>query len=99
MQDNRLPQLSFRLGAEEIQSVESLAASLGCSRSEAARTALRIGLPLARAGHSLDVHRLILLLEYTQLAVDVIVQREHSDAAPELEKLAQQRMEQYHAPR
>lgn len=99
MTNARLPYLGFRLGAEELKTVDSLAASLDCSRSEAARSALRLGLPLAKAGHSLDIRRLILLLEYTQLAVDVIVQREHSDAAPELEQLAQQRMEKYHAPR
>jgi hypothetical protein len=99
MSSERLPLLSFRLESDELGNIDSLAEFLGCSRSEAARRALRIGLPIARAGHSLDVRRLILLLEYTQAAVDLIVHREHGDLAPALEQIAHERMEEFHAPR
>lgn len=99
MTTERLPYLGFRIGPDELRAVDALALTLECSRSEAARTALRIGLPLARAGHSIDVRRLILLLEYTQAAVDLIVHREHSDLAAGLEKVAYERMEEFHAPR
>ncbi len=99
MSSERLPLLSFRLESEELAGIDTLAKFLGCSRSEAARRALRVGLPLARAGHSIDVRRLILLLEYTQAAVDLIVHREHGDLAPGLEQVAHQRMEEFHAPR
>lgn len=99
MSSERLPLLSFRLESDELGSIDNLAELLGCSRSEAARRALRIGLPIARAGHSLDVRRLILLLEYTQAAVDIIVHREHADVASEIKTIAEERMEAYHAPR
>ena len=50
-------------------------------------------------GYSIDPRRLILLLEYTQAAVDLIVHREHSDLAPGLEQIAHERMEEFHASR
>ncbi len=97
MKETRLPYLGFRLGADELAGIDSLANAQSCSRSEAARSALRLGLPLARAGHSIDIHRLVLLLEYMQASIDVIINREHADAADQLVELAQQRMEQFHA--
>ncbi len=97
MTDSRLPHVGFRLGAGELAALDSLATEQSCSRSEAARSALRLGLPLARAGHSIDIHRLVLLLEYMQASIDVIINREHADAADQLVELAQQRMEQFHA--
>ena len=97
MTQTRLPYLGFRLGENELATVDSIAKLQNCSRSEAARSALRLGLPLARAGHSIDIPRLILLLEYMQASIDVIINREHADAADELIQIAQQRMEQFHA--
>ena len=99
MQEAKPPFIGFQVSTADLASLDEIAVKNGCSRSEAARNALRLGLPLALAGHSLDVRRLILLLEYTQAAVDLIVHREHGDLAQGLEQIAHERMEEFHAPR
>jgi len=97
MTESRLPHVGFRLAAEELTSLDDLAKLNGCSRSEAARLALRLGLKFARKGTSVDIHRMALLLEHVQASIDVIINREHADAADQLIALAQQRMEEFHA--
>ena len=91
------PFLALRLSSVELEAIDHLAEKRGCSRSEAARLALTIGVPLATSGLSLDLRRIAILLEYTQAGIDVIVSREHADIADKLEALAIERVEQFHA--
>lgn len=95
----KLPFIGFQVSSDVLEAIDELAKKNGCSRSEAARTMLHLGLPLAKQGHSIDLRRLILLLEYTQTAVDIIVHREHGDVAHEIEAIANERMEEFHAAR
>jgi hypothetical protein len=95
----KTPFIGFQVSSEDLARLDAIAEKNGCSRSEAARSALRFGAPLALDSHSIDIKRLILLLEYTQAAVDLIVHREHGDLAPGLEQIAHERMEEFHAPR
>ena len=40
---------------------------------------------------------MLILLEYTQAALDLIITREHADFADKLPLIAQERMDTYHA--
>jgi hypothetical protein len=91
--------ISLRCSPQELALIDALAVQRDCSRNEAVRIAIRMGARSALNGYSIDPKRLILLLEYTQAAVDLIVHREHSDLAPGLEQIAHERMEEFHAPR
>lgn len=94
----KLPFIGFQVSSEDLQKLDTIAEKNGCSRSEAARIAIRLGVPFALQSHSIDLRRVILLLEYTQAAVDIMVHREHADVAHEIEAIANQRMEEFHAP-
>ncbi len=91
------PYLGFRLSEADLAAIDTLAGKRGCSRSEAARLALMIGLPLASSGIVLNMERVALLLEYTQACVDLIVTREHADYADRIEAIARQRVADFHA--
>ena len=91
------PIISVRFSPAEVEALEAIAAKRNCSRSEAARIAIHFGLPLASAGHSFNVTRAVLLLEYMQAAIDVIITRDHGDVVAELLDAAQQRLATYHA--
>lgn len=97
MKDTKPPFIGLQVSPGDLAAIDALANEHACSRAEAARSILRLGLPLARAGHSIDIPRIILLLEYMQASIDVIINREHADAADQLIQIAQQRMEQFHA--
>jgi len=89
--------IGVRLGADDLEALDKLASQHGCSRTEAARIAVRSGVKLASRGRSVDLTRVALLVEYTQAALDMIVHREHGDAAGELARIARERMDQFHA--
>lgn len=89
--------LTLRLGKSDWDALNGLAADRGCSRAEAARMALREGVRFAKAGHTFNVTRAILLLEYTQAAIDVIITRDHGDVVPQLLEAAKQRLETFHS--
>lgn len=91
--------IGVRCNSDELGLIDAIAAQRNCSRNEAVRIAIRAGAKGVLHGYSIDPQRLILLLEYTQAAVDLIVHREHSDLAPGLEQIAHERMEEFHAPR
>ena len=91
--------IGVRCNSDELALIDAIAAQRNCSRNQAVRIAIRAGAKGALNGYSIDLHRLILLLEYTQAAVDLIVHREHGDLAPGLEQIAHERMEEFHAPR
>ncbi|WP_157668316.1 hypothetical protein [Croceicoccus marinus] len=89
--------IGLRVCTDDLAQIDALAAKHGCSRAEAARNVLRLGLPLAQKGHSIDLQRMILLIEHMQASIDVIIHREHADAAEQLVTIAQERMAQFHA--
>lgn len=89
--------VAVRLTHEEVAEIEQVAIGRGCSKSDAIRLALTFGLPLARQGVTLNLSRIVLLLEYIQAGVDLIVTREHADFADRLEGIALDRVEEFHA--
>lgn len=89
--------LSVRLSDADWLLLDRISHKHGYSRSHAARVSLSMGLQFADAGHSFNLTRVILLLEYTQAAIDVIITRDHGDFVPQLLEAAKQRLETYHA--
>lgn len=89
--------LTLRLSGVDWDLLEKLAERQGYSRAQAARTALAMGVRFADAGHSFNVTRAVLLLEYMQAAIDVIITRDHGDVVGELLEAAKQRLVTYHA--
>lgn len=91
------PVISVRFSPTEVEALEAIASKRNCSRSEAARIAISFGLPMAEAGHSFNITRAVLILEYVQAAIDVIITRDHSDVVPQLLEAAKQRLATFHA--
>jgi len=91
------PFLALRLSPAELKDIDRLAEARGCSRSDAARLAMRFGAPLATHGFKVDLTRLLFILEHLGASIDVIMSRDHADVYEALETLANKRMEQYHA--
>lgn len=91
------PILSFRLRPEDYSAVDEIASRRSCSRSEVARLAMMFGIPMLQHGHSLNITRVAVLLEYIQAGLDVIISREHTDVADQLLDIAMERVNQFHA--
>ena len=64
------------LSAPALSELDAFAREKGVSRSEAARVAIAIGLPMLRLGIAIDGQRALTILEHTQLALSLIVERE-----------------------
>lgn len=89
--------LSLRLSPAEWDLLTNLADRQGFSRSNAARLALVMGVRFAEAGHTFNITRMVLLMEYMQAAIDVMITRDHGDVIPQLLEAAKQRLETFHA--
>ena len=89
--------IAFRLSSEEIAALDRVAAKRSSSRSEAARTALMFGIRFAEAEHTFNITRAVLVLEYMQAAIDVIITRDHGDVVPQLREAAKERLATFHA--
>lgn len=95
--NTKTPNISFRLRSEDSFAIDDVAEKRGCSRSEAARMALMFGIPMLQHGHSLNITRVAVLLEYIQAGLDVIISREHTDMADKLLDVALERVSKFHA--
>jgi len=76
--------------------VDQLATSRGVSRSEAIRIALEVGIPLLKAGLSLNAERAVTILEHTQLALSLIVQEQYPADAEHLIAQALSNVREHH---
>jgi metal-responsive CopG/Arc/MetJ family transcriptional regulator len=84
------------LSPRMIDVVDQLAASRGVSRSEAIRIALEVGIPLLKAGLSLNAERAVTILEHTQLALSLIVQEQYPADAEHLIAQALSNVREHH---
>jgi len=89
--------IAFRLSSDEIAALDKIASKRQCSRSEAARMAMMFGVRFAEAEHSFNITRAVLVLEYMQAAIDVIIARDHGDVVPQLKAAAKERLATFHA--
>jgi hypothetical protein len=55
------------------------------------------GIRFAEAEHTFNITRAVLVLEYMQAAIDVIITRDHGDVVPQLREAAKERAATFHA--
>ncbi len=89
--------LTLRLSSADWELLEKLAQRQGYTRAQAARSAIAMGVRFADAGHTFNITRMVLLMEYMQAAIDVMITRDHGDVIPQLLEAAKQRLETFHA--
>lgn len=77
--------------------LDAYAAIKGLSRSEAIRVAIAVGLPMLKLGIAVNTQRTLAILEHTQLALSLLVERQYPDDAGSLVDIAFQNVEEYHA--
>ena len=80
-----------------VTKLDSFASAKGISRSEAARTAISIGLPMLELGIALNGQRALTILEHTQLALSLLVERQYPEDSDELIRAAMRNVREHHA--
>ena len=89
--------IGFGVPADVVDQLDVFAASKGVSRSEAARAAIAVGLPLLQLGVALNAERALTILEHTQLALSLLVERQYPEDVNELIDMAMRNVREYHA--
>ncbi|KHL24296.1 hypothetical protein PK98_15155 [Croceibacterium mercuriale] len=82
--------------ADILAEVDQLAADRSMSRTELVCAAIRVGLPLMRIGIAVNTRRTLAILEHTQLALSLLIERESPDDAAELLRLAFRNVDAHH---
>lgn len=85
------------LSYEAIKQLDTFAASKGVSRAEAIRASVAVGLPLLQLGVALNAQRALTILEHTQLALSLLVERQYPEDVNELIDMAMRNVHEYHA--
>ncbi|RJY06942.1 hypothetical protein [Aurantiacibacter aquimixticola] len=85
------------LSAPALSELDAFAKEKGVSRSEAARIAIAIGLPMLKLGISINPQRALTILEHTQLALSLIVEREWPEDSDELIRVPMRNVREHHA--
>lgn len=88
--------VTIRLHPAELRAVDEIAARQRLSRGEVIRAAIKFGLPFTGVDHGINVPRLVVCIERMQASLDMIIHREHADAADRLDAIAAQRLGQFH---
>lgn len=85
------------LTTEGLEQLDRYALDKGISRSEAARVAIMVGLPLLRLGIAINGQRALTILEHTQLALSLIVERQWPEDSDELIRVAMRNVREHHS--
>lgn len=85
------------LTAEGLEQLDRYALDRGISRSEAARVAIMLGLPLLKRGIAFDFHRALIILEHTQMALSLLVERQYPEDVDELVRVAMRNVREHHS--
>jgi hypothetical protein len=96
MTEHHLQSIGVRLPSSVISAVEQAAAAKGTSRTETARNAIMLGLPLLEAGINPDIKRLIFLLENLNLGMTLLLDKEHEQDISKLIRMAADNVDTYH---
>ena len=64
------------LSKDALDELDTFANAKGVSRSEAARAAITLGLPLLNLGLAFNAERALTILEHTQLALSLLVEKQ-----------------------
>ena len=85
------------LTTEGLEQLDRYALDKGVSRSEAARIAIMVGLPLLKLGIAINGQRALTILEHTQLALSLLVERQYPEDSDELIRAAMRNVREHHA--
>lgn len=88
--------IGFGVPAEVIRELDAFASGRGISRSEAARTALAVGLPMLKLGIAINGQRALTILEHTQLALSLLIDRQYPEDSHDLVRLAMKNVREHH---
>ena len=83
--------------ANALEDLDAYAATQGITRAEAIRTAVGIGLPMLKLGIALNGQRALTILEHTQLALSLLVERQYPEDSDELIRAAMRNVREHHA--
>lgn len=81
---------------QTLAQLDQLAEARGISRTEIVRAAVSVALPLMQLGLAVNTRRTLAILEHTQLALSLLVERESPEDAAELLRLAFQNVDAHH---
>ncbi|MEL7196745.1 MAG: ribbon-helix-helix domain-containing protein [Pseudomonadota bacterium] len=93
----KLQSVGVTLSPHTVDQIDELAKARGVSRSEAIRISVDIGLPLLKLGMALNTERALTILEHTQLALSLLVERQYPEDVNELINQALSNVREYHA--
>ncbi|KHS49376.1 MAG: hypothetical protein KJ876_07245 [Alphaproteobacteria bacterium] len=89
--------IGIGLSEEVLRELDAFATSKGVSRAEAIRASIAVGLPLLNLGIALNAERALTILEHTQLALSLLVERQYPEDVNELIDMALRNVREYHA--
>lgn len=85
------------LSPEAIDQLDAFATAKSISRAEAIRASVAVGLPLLQLGMAVNAERALTILEHTQLALSLLVERQYPEDVNELINQALSNVREYHA--
>ena len=97
--ERKLQSVGVTLSPQMVEKLDHLATSRGVSRSEAIRVSLELGVPLLHLGIAINGERALTILEHTQLALSLLVERQYPEDSDELILAAMRNVREHHARR
>jgi len=82
--------------ADILAEIDQLATERSMSRTELVCAAVRVALPLLRIGVAINTRRTLAILEYCQLAISLLMEREFPEDAAELLRLGFSNVDVHH---
>lgn len=96
MQKEQYRCVGINLPPQTLEQLDLLAGQRGFSRSEIVRAAIGVALPLMQMGVAVNTRRTLAILEHTQLALSLLMEREFPNEARELLRLGFQNVDTHH---
>ena len=95
--ERRRSSVSFAGSVDALEALDAYAAAQGITRAEVIRTSVNIGLPMLKLGIALNGQRALTILEHTQLALSLLVERQYPEDSDELIRAAMRNVREHHA--
>ncbi|RIV84229.1 ribbon-helix-helix protein, CopG family [Aurantiacibacter zhengii] len=95
--ERKFQSVGVTLSPQMVGKLDHLANVRGVSRSEAIRVSLELGVPLLNLGIALNGQRALTILEHTQLALSLLVERQYPEDSDELIRAAMRNVREHHA--
>jgi hypothetical protein len=96
MQKDQYRCVGINFPPQTLADIDRLAAERGISRTEVVRGAVTVALPLMQLGLAVNTRRALAILEHTQLALSLLMEREFPEDAAELLRLGFTNVDAHH---